>query len=53
MRQNIITVLIIVAVFLFFSSIRIIRLTNKGLVERPGKYNRFAQQCFQLKIPVI
>jgi len=48
-----ITVLIIVVVFLFLFGIRIIRPTNRGLIERLGKYNRFAGPGFHWIIPVI
>ena len=35
------------------SGIRIIRPTHRGLVERLGKYNRFAQPGFHLIIPIV
>jgi len=41
-----------VLVFLFLG-IRIIRPTHRGLVERLGKYNRFAEPGFHWVIPVI
>ncbi len=53
MSQNLIIVLVLVVVFIFFIGIRIIRPTNRGLVERLGKYNRFAQPGFHWIIPVI
>jgi regulator of protease activity HflC (stomatin/prohibitin superfamily) len=37
----------------FFSGIRIVRPTHKGLVERLGKYRRFASPGFNWIIPVI
>lgn len=37
------TVIIIVAVVIFFAGIRIVRPTHRGLVERLGKYKRFAK----------
>jgi regulator of protease activity HflC (stomatin/prohibitin superfamily) len=40
-------------IFLFFSGIRIVRPTNRGLVERFGKYNRFANPGFHWIIPGI
>lgn len=43
----------VVAVILFFAGIRIIRPTHRGLVERLGKYHRFASPGFQWIIPVI
>lgn len=44
--------------FMFFiiltlSSIRIVRPTSRGLIERLGKYNRFAQPGLNLIIPII
>ncbi len=47
---------IIAALFmitLFLSGIRIIRPTHRGLIERLGKYVRFAQPGFHWIIPVI
>lgn len=40
-------------VLLFFAGIRIVRPTHRGLVERLGKYNRFAGPGFHWIIPVI
>jgi regulator of protease activity HflC (stomatin/prohibitin superfamily) len=42
-----------VVVVLFFAGIRIIRPTRRGLVERLGKYRRFAMPGFHWIIPVI
>lgn len=42
----------LVLVFLF-SGIRIVRPTHRGLIERLGKYNRFAEAGFHWIIPVI
>ncbi|MBN1198807.1 MAG: SPFH/Band 7/PHB domain protein, partial [Bacteroidales bacterium] len=46
---------IIIAIFLilFFSGIRIIRPTHRGLVERFGKYHHFAGPGFHWIIPVV
>lgn len=41
------------AIFLFFCGIRIVRPTHRGLIERLGKYNRFAEAGFHWIIPVI
>jgi regulator of protease activity HflC (stomatin/prohibitin superfamily) len=49
----IITIIAIIIVFIFFLGIRIIRPTRRGLVERLGKYNRFANPGFNWIIPVI
>jgi regulator of protease activity HflC (stomatin/prohibitin superfamily) len=40
-------------VLLFLSGIRIVRPTNRGLVERLGKYRRFAMPGFNWIIPLI
>jgi regulator of protease activity HflC (stomatin/prohibitin superfamily) len=45
--------LIIPVVFIFLIGIRIIRPTERGLIERLGKYNRFADPGFHWIIPVI
>jgi regulator of protease activity HflC (stomatin/prohibitin superfamily) len=42
-----------IILFLLISGIRIIRPTDRGLVERLGKYVRFANPGFHLIIPVI
>ncbi|MEI7998406.1 MAG: SPFH domain-containing protein [Candidatus Omnitrophota bacterium] len=42
-----------VIVFLFFAGIRIIRPTHRGLVERFGKYNRFANLGFNWIMPLV
>lgn len=49
----IVWVLVILSVFIFFLGIRIVRPTHRGLVERLGKYNRFAQAGFHWIIPVV
>lgn len=43
----------IVIIILFFSGIRIIRPTHRGLIERLGKYVRFGKAGFHWIIPVI
>jgi len=49
-----ITVAIIIGVVLFFfMGIRIVRPTHRGLVERFGKYNRFANPGFNWIFPFI
>lgn len=42
-----------IAVVIFFFGVRIIRPTHRGLVERLGKYKRFAIPGFNWVIPVI
>ncbi len=53
MDQNLSLILAIVFIILVFSGIRIIRPTNRGLIERLGKYRRFAQPGFHWIIPII
>lgn len=43
----------ITGIVVFFSGIKIVRPTHRGLIERLGKYNRFAQAGFHWIIPVI
>ncbi len=43
----------IAIVFIFFLGIRIVRPTHRGLIERLGKYRRFALPGFHWIIPVI
>ena len=45
--------IIIAAVVIFLMGIRIVRPTHRGLIERLGKYNRFASFGFNWIIPVI
>lgn len=49
----IIYAVVVLVLFFLFSGIRIIRPTHKGLIERLGKYNRFANPGFNWIIPVI
>jgi len=49
------TILIIIGavVLFFFSGIKIVRPTERGLIERLGKYRKFANSGFHWIIPVI
>jgi regulator of protease activity HflC (stomatin/prohibitin superfamily) len=49
----VIIILIVFAVFVFLIGIRIVRPTHRGLVERLGKYKRFARAGFNWIIPII
>jgi len=51
--MNIFYAVLIVVVFIFFSGIRIVRPTHRGLIERLGRYNRFASPGFNWIIPLI
>ncbi len=42
-----------VIIVIFFAGIRIVRPTHRGLIEKLGKYNRFAESGFHWIIPVI
>ena len=46
-------IIIAIALFIFFLGIRIVRPTHRGLIERLGKYNRFARSGFNWIMPVI
>ncbi|MFT7538923.1 MAG: regulator of protease activity HflC (stomatin/prohibitin superfamily), partial [Lysobacterales bacterium] len=45
--------IIIAVIAIFVAGIRIIRPTHRGLIERFGKYNRFATPGFNWIIPLI
>ncbi len=51
--MNIFYLIGIAVVVIFFSGIKIVRPTHRGLVERFGKYNRFANPGFNWIIPVV
>lgn len=51
--MNIIGLAIGVIIFIFITGIRIVRPTQRGLVERLGKYNRFANPGFNWVMPAI
>ena len=46
-------VFIAIGLFIFFAGIRIIRPTHRGLIERFGKYDRFAPPGFNWIIPLV
>jgi regulator of protease activity HflC (stomatin/prohibitin superfamily) len=43
----------VAVIVIFLSGIRIVRPTHRGLIERLGKYNRFAMPGFNWVMPVI
>lgn len=47
------TIVAILLLLVFFSGIRIVRPTHRGLIERMGKYKRFANYGFNWIIPII
>ncbi|NWF89159.1 MAG: SPFH/Band 7/PHB domain protein [Ignavibacteriaceae bacterium] len=46
-------IIALLVIFIFFIGIRIVRPTHRGLVERLGKYHKFANPGFNWIIPVI
>ena len=48
-----ITAAIVVVLIVFLSGVRVVRPTSRGLVERLGKYRRFASPGFNWILPVI
>ncbi len=51
--MNFVYLLITAAIVIFFMGIRIVRPTHRALIERLGKYNRFANPGFSWIVPVI
>jgi regulator of protease activity HflC (stomatin/prohibitin superfamily) len=51
--MSILGLAIVLVVVVFFMGIRIVRPTHRGLVERLGKYNRFANPGFNWVFPII
>ena len=51
--MNILYIVCLAAVAIFFMGIRIVRPTHRGLIERLGKYNRFASPGFSWIVPII
>lgn len=51
--MNIYVYVVIAIVLIFFAGIKIVRPTERGLIERFGKYHRFANPGFHWIIPVI
>lgn len=51
--MGLITFVIVFLVIVFFIGIKIIRPTQRGVIERFGKYNRFASPGFHWIIPII
>lgn len=51
--MKILLIVIVVVVLLFFSGIRIVRPTHRGLIETFGRYSKFAMPGFHWIIPVV
>jgi regulator of protease activity HflC (stomatin/prohibitin superfamily) len=51
--MNYLYVIIAIAILIFLMGIRIVRPTHRGLIERLGKYHRFANPGFNWIIPII
>lgn len=45
--------ILIIIIMIFFAGIRIVRPTHRGLIERFGKYNRFANPGFHWILPIV
>lgn len=48
-----IVIAVVLIVLLLIAGIKIVRPTHRGLVERLGKYNRYADPGFHLIIPFV
>ena len=51
--MNILYLVILIVVLFFFAGIRIVRPTQRALIERLGKYHNFANPGFHWIIPII
>ena len=51
--MNLLYLILTVVGVIFFLGIRIVRPTHRGLIERFGKYNRFANPGFNWIIPIV
>ncbi|MCX5715190.1 MAG: SPFH/Band 7/PHB domain protein [Candidatus Omnitrophica bacterium] len=51
--MNILYLLVVVAVVIFLLGVRIVRPTHRALIERLGKYNRFANPGFNWIMPIV
>src|SRR5665647_67269 len=48
-----IPIIVLIIIIIFFAGIRIVRPTNRGLIETLGKYTKYAEPGFQWIIPGI
>lgn len=53
MRYVIVALVVLVVLIILALGIRVVRPTHRGLVERLGKYNRYASPGFHIIIPVV
>lgn len=53
MTNSLIVGAVLILLILFFAGIRIVRPTNRGLVERLGRYRRFAKPGLNVIVPII
>jgi regulator of protease activity HflC (stomatin/prohibitin superfamily) len=49
----IVVVVVVIILLLLLAGVRVVRPTHRGLVERLGKYNRYANPGFHLIVPII
>jgi regulator of protease activity HflC (stomatin/prohibitin superfamily) len=52
-ERMLVSIGVLILLVIFFAGIRIVRPTHRGLVERLGKYHRFAGSGFNWIIPII
>jgi len=50
---TLILIIIAILIFIFFIGIRIVRPTQRGLIERLGRYDKFAKPGFHWVVPII
>ncbi|MFY9591127.1 MAG: SPFH domain-containing protein, partial [Bacteroidales bacterium] len=53
MDTQLIIIIGAIVLLIFFAGIKIVRPTHRGLIERLGKYRKFAKPGFHWIIPVI
>ncbi|HTZ10996.1 MAG TPA: SPFH domain-containing protein, partial [Candidatus Margulisiibacteriota bacterium] len=51
--MNTFYLILVIAFVIFLMGIRIVRPTHRGLIERLGRYNRFAGLGFNWIIPIV
>ena len=51
--MSVLYLVMLATIVVFFMGIRIVRPTHRGLIERLGKYNRFANPGFSWIMPIV
>ena len=49
----VVSIIVSIAILIFIAGIRIVRPTQRGLIERLGKYRQYALPGFHWVIPII